>query len=188
MTNSRRARKNISKEIMFNKIMPSYLTNTYTEYYGQNSLNQEHRNPKSEPDTFKIREKVLSAIEGRPLVPEDEGTVQNPQSVSAQQNVKTDPSFVQKQMISEDKPKYINITEEVLYSKLTNMIAMFKCCNCEKCRQNIMLNVLNNVKPEYVYKKPSEVRELIETNNYVDINQPIIRAILDTKSNPPHKK
>ena len=51
-----------------------------------------------------------------------------------------------------------------------------------------MLNVLNNVKPEYVYKKPSEVKELIETNNYVDINQPIIRAILDTKSNPPHKK
>ena len=91
-------------------------------------------------------------------------------------------------MVSEDKPKYINITEEILYSKLTNMIAMFKCCNCEKCRQTIMLNVLNNVKPEYVYKKPSEVKELIETNNYVDINQPIIRAILDTKSNPPHKK
>ena len=70
MTNSRRTKKNINKEIMFNKIMPSYLTNTYTEYYSNSNQNSEYRNPKSEPDTFKIREKVLSAMEPRPLVPE----------------------------------------------------------------------------------------------------------------------
>ena len=72
MTNSRRTKKNINKEIMFNKIMPSYLTNTYTEYYSNSNQNSEYRNPKSEPDTFKIREKVLSAMEPRPLVPEED--------------------------------------------------------------------------------------------------------------------
>ena len=186
MTNSRRTKKNINKEIMFNKIMPSYLTNTYTEYYSNSNQHSEYRNPKSEPDTFKIREKVLSAMEPRPLVPEEDDDTET--NAVRQKPAQANNPAVQKTMVSEDKPKYINITEEILYSKLTNMIAMFKCCNCEKCRQTIMLNVLNNVKPEYVYKKPSEVKELIETNNYVDINQPIIRAILDTKSNPPHKK
>ena len=39
MTNSRRTKKNINKEIMFNKIMPSYLTNTYTEYYSKSNQN-----------------------------------------------------------------------------------------------------------------------------------------------------
>ena len=180
MTNSRRTKKNINKEIMFNKIMPSYLTNTYTEYYSNSNQNSEYRNPKSEPDTFKIREKVLSAMEPRPLVPEEDDDTET--NAVRQKPAQANNPAVQKTMVSEDKPKYINITEEILYSKLTNMIAMFKCCNCEKCRQTI------NVKPEYVYKKPSEVKELIETNNYVDINQPIIRAILDTKSNPPHKK
>lgn len=210
MTNSRRTKKNISKELMFNKIMPSYLTNTYTEYYGNHPQNPESKNQKSEPDTFKIREKVLSAMEDRPLVPENsngipagqpqytqqpnaQGYVQQPHQAQAQPQYQqpapvSQPQFTPKPVFEEDKPKYINITEEILYSKLSNMIAMFKCCNCEKCRQTIMLNVLNNVKPEYVYKKPSEVKELIESNNYVDINQPIIRAILDTKSNPPHKR
>jgi hypothetical protein len=51
-----------------------------------------------------------------------------------------------------------------------------------------MLSILNTVKPEYVYKKPSEVKELILSNNYTDISQPIVRAILDIKMNPPHKK
>jgi len=233
MTNSKRSRKNISKEIMFNKIMPSYSSTSYNDYYGSNSSGGDGRNPKSEPDPFKIRENVLMAMEKkeRPLVqeqmhqpqqnqnPYQQNTqyssdpyqqqnaayrqsypdYQQPQgqpgmpisgnqipygqpAVQYQQQYIPDPAF------TEDKPKYINITEEVLYSKLSNMIAMFKCCSCEKCRQTIMLHVLNNVKPEYVYKKPSEVKELIESNNYVDINQPIIRAILDTKSNPPHKK
>ena len=91
-------------------------------------------------------------------------------------------------VINSDEPRYINVTEEVLYSKLNEMIAKFKCCSCEKCRQHIVLQVLNSVKPEYVYKKPSEVKKLIAENNYVDINQPLIRAILETKSNPPHKK
>lgn len=197
MTNSRRARKNINKELMFNKIMPSYLTNTYNEYYGLT----EQRKESSE--TFKIREKIMGSIDDRPLVRENH--TENPsvqhsgetKSFSVQNNqpsptgaavpVSIAPAITVAPVI-DDKPKYINITEEVLYSKLTNMIAMFKCCNCEKCRQSITLQVLNNVKPEYVYKKPSEVKELIESNNYVDINQPIIRAILDTKSNPPHKK
>lgn len=226
MTSSRRTRRNINKEAMFAKIMPSYTSSTYNEYYG-NETRQ-----KSDPDTFKIREKVLSAMEDRPLVPDPlrSGSVsqpvtnaqyQNPQFVQNQpqmqnrgyneyQNVQQpqmlnnpqmafaaspvvqqpaqQPQYAPAAPVDDDKPRYINITEEVLYSKLANMIAMFKCCSCEKCRQTIMLQVLNNVKPEYVYKKPSEVKELIESSNYVDINQPIIRAILDTKSNPPHKK
>lgn len=218
MTSTKRTKKNISKEAMFNKIMPSYMSNTYSDYLGSDS-----RNSRSDPDPFKIREKVLAGMEDRPLVPDPirssmaQNQAQNQAQNSAfrgnayQQNYPEYPQgqnqmqgqmmygspspsaqgqeqFVQNQMLEDDRPKYINITEEILYSKLTNMIAMFKCCNCEKCRQTVMLHVLNNVKAEYVYKKPSEVKEMIESGNCTDINQPIIRAILDTKSNPPHKR
>ncbi|MBQ5990652.1 MAG: late competence development ComFB family protein [Oscillospiraceae bacterium] len=232
MTNTRRTKRNINKELMFSKIMPTYSTNAFNEYY-QNGT--ETRGPKgSEPDTFKIREKVLDALKDRVPMQDDEmdlppvrnsepdfpnGTYrqayqnyhQNRDQIQQSQPYQSTRVFpVQTQMqytqevpvqreipapvqaapapVSTDDPRYINVTEEVLYSKLTEMIAKFKCCNCEKCRQHIMLHVLNNVKPEYVYKKPSEVKELIANNNYVDINQPIIRAILETKANPPHKK
>ena len=232
MTNTRRTKRNINKELMFSKIMPTYSTSTFNEYY-QNGT--ETRGPRgSEPDTFKIREKVLDALKDRVPMQDDDmdlppvrnsepdfpnGTYrqayqnyhQNRDQIQQSQPYQSTRVFpVQTQMqytqevpvqreipapvqaapapVSTDDPRYINVTEEVLYSKLTEMIAKFKCCNCEKCRQHIMLHVLNNVKPEYVYKKPSEVKELIANNNYVDINQPIIRAILETKANPPHKK
>ena len=239
MTNIKRNKKIISKELMFSKIMPTYMNNSFSEYL-------DNENIKSEPDTFKISEKVLKAMGDRgpmqdpperPVVPQRAAyrnddyeppyqdyqqmrqmsrqasqapdyqqyyqgrgaqpqatrvfPVQTPDPVPgqpAEAPVQYAAPAPKPEIINDDKPKYINLTEEVLYSKLSNMIAMFKCCNCEKCRQHIMLQVLNNVKPEYVYKKPSEVKELIESNNYVDINQPIIRAILDTKANPPHKK
>ena len=235
MTNTRRTKRNINKELMFSKIMPTYSTNAFNEYH-QNST--ESRGPKSsEPDTFKIREKVLDALKDRVPMQDDDfdlpvrnsepefpnGTYrqayqnyhQNRDQIQQSQPYQSTRVFpvqtsmqytqevpVQREMplqremqvpvqtapVNSDNPRYINVTEEVLYSKLTEMIAKFKCCNCEKCRQHIMLRVLNNVKPEYVFKKPSEVKELIESNNYVDINQPIIRAILETKANPPHKK
>lgn len=87
-----------------------------------------------------------------------------------------------------DRPQYMNITKQVLYSKLDEMIKMFKCCDCSLCKRIITLQVLNNVKPEYVYKKPSEVKAMIRENNCTDIDQPIIHAIFDVKANPPHKK
>jgi hypothetical protein len=229
MTNTRRTKRNINKELMFSKIMPTYSTNTFNEYYQSSA---EARSPRgSEPDTFKIREKVLDALKDRVPMQDDDmdlpparnsepdfpnGTYrqayqnyhQNRDQIQQQPYQSTRVFPVQNQMqytqevpvqreipavtknapINSDEPRYINITEEVLYSKLTEMIAKFKCCSCEKCRQHIMLQVLNSVKPEYVYKKPSEVKKLIESNNYVDINQPIIKAVLETKSNPPHKK
>lgn len=103
MTNSRRTKKNINKEIMFNKIMPSYLTNTYTEYYSNSNQNSEYRNPKSEPDTFKIREKVLSAMEPRPLVPEEDDDTET--NAVRQKPAQANNPAVQKTMVSEDKPK-----------------------------------------------------------------------------------
>ena len=242
MTNTRRTKRNINKELMFSKIMPTYSTSTFNEYY-QNGT--EARGPRgSEPDTFKIREKVLDALKDRVPMQDDEidlppvrnsepefpnGTyrqayqnyhqnrdqiqqsqpyqstrvfpvqnqIQHTQEVPVQRQMQfTQEAPVQREtsaatqpaVINSDEPRYINVTEEVLYSKLNEMIAKFKCCSCEKCRQHIVLQVLNSVKPEYVYKKPSEVKKLIAENNYVDINQPLIRAILETKSNPPHKK
>ena len=70
MTNTRRTKRNINKELMFSKIMPTYSTSTFNEYY-QNGT--EARGPRgSEPDTFKIREKVLDALKDRVPMQDDE--------------------------------------------------------------------------------------------------------------------
>ncbi len=147
----KRTKRDINKELMFNKIMPSYMPEG--EPYDENNIN--------------------TALPAAPV-----NSFQNQlQPPDVHQNTKTS-----------DTVRYINITETVLSKKLDGMITMFKCCKCDQCRQSIILNVLNNTKPHYVYNKPSEVDKLIETNNCADIIQPIIRAILDIKANPAHQR
>ncbi len=152
----KRTKRDINKELMFNKIMPSYMPEG--ESYDDSNIN--------------------TASPAAPV-----NSVQNQvQTQHVQQNENANEKSVS------DTVRYINITEKVLHKKLDGMITMFKCCKCEQCRQSIILNVLNNTKPHYVYQKPSEVDKLIETNNCADIIQPIIRAILDIKANPAHQR
>lgn len=87
-----------------------------------------------------------------------------------------------------DLPKYINITKQIVYSNVEEMMKKFNCCTCDMCKQAVILNTLNNVKSEYVYKKPSEIKELIASKDISEINKQLIRTIVSIKANSPHKR
>jgi len=150
---------NFKQELNMQDETPQY--NKAVDFFGMNPFNNIVTEPVQTPQQFSepIQKAVISSA---PPIPDP----------------KEDP----------DRPQYMNITKQVLYSKLDEMIKMFKCCDCSLCRRIITLQVLNSVKPEYVYKKPSEVKAMIRENNCTDIDQPIIHAIFDVKANPPHKK
>lgn len=150
---------NFKQELNMQDETPQY--NKAVDFFGVNPFNNIVTEPVQTPQQFSepIQKAVISSA---PPIPDP----------------KEDP----------DRPQYMNITKQVLYSKLDEMIKMFKCCDCSLCRRIITLQVLNSVKPEYVYKKPSEVKAMIRENNCTDIDQPIIHAIFDVKANPPHKK
>ncbi len=88
--------------------------------------------------------------------------------------------------VDTDEVKLINIIEYVVEARIDNTMTTFKCCKCDKCRKAVTLKVLNQTTPEYVYMRPSEVMALISGSNYKNLNQPIIRSILEIKANPPH--
>lgn len=87
-----------------------------------------------------------------------------------------------------DTPKFINITKQIVYSNLDEMMKKFNCCTCNLCKQAVILDTLNNVKAEYVFKKHSEVTELIKDKDMSDINKQLIHTIVKIKANPPHNK
>lgn len=202
---SRKIKKSISKETMFNKIMPSYAVDdtirhatlkkadtsdtVYTTPENQptpQTLNdilfQNQHQVKNNVNTNVFSDKQTSSEIDKEFSKDISSSFDN-------DNISefSDTTSVNYTVTKTDEPNYINIVKQSLYSKLDSMIKMFKCCDCELCRQSITLEVLNNVKPEYKYIKPSEIQHIIDENNYPDINQPIIHAIFEVKANPPHK-
>ena len=87
-----------------------------------------------------------------------------------------------------EAPKFINITKQIVYSNIEDMMKKFNCCTCDLCKQAVILDTLNNVKAEYVFKKRSEINELIKEKDMSDINKQLIHTIVKIKANPPHNK
>lgn len=87
-----------------------------------------------------------------------------------------------------ETPKFINITKQIVYSNIEDMMKKFNCCTCDLCKQAVILDTLNNVKAEYVFKKRSEINELIKDKDMSEINKQLIHTIVKIKANPPHNK
>ncbi len=87
-----------------------------------------------------------------------------------------------------ETPKFINVTKQIVYSSIEAMMKKFNCCTCDLCKQAVILDTLNNVKAEYVFKKQSEISELIKDKDMTEINKQLIRTIVKIKANPPHNK
>ena len=122
-----------------------------------------------------------------PISPVVANNVQTPASFTGA-NAQSGQNAVNSQAsVENDEEKLINIIEYVVHERLENILTTFKCCKCDECRKAVTLKVLNQVCPEYVYMRPSEVKALISGDNYKNINQPVIRSILEIKANPPHK-
>lgn len=216
MTN-RKVKKSLSKENMFNKIMPSY-----ADEQVRHAALKDGYNKKS--DTFRLSEntfaekKQYTAPENQPtpqtlgdVISGTRPAIKNTTSVreffagtttdnieeelhkdivgsseSEQKETKKESVQDVASKAEDDRPHFLNMTKQVLYSKLDEMMDMFNCCNCDLCRQAVTLQVLNSVKPEYKYVKRSEMHDIVENSNHDDINQPIIHAIFEVKANPPH--
>ncbi len=189
---SRKIRKNLNKELMFNKIMPS---NTATEDFESNTHkiynnNEDITDTSYQPMPMTLNDFMSGNSDKHPeeaiTKPDifEEDIVKTPQDNIVPE--KNNAPLLTLLENNNDNPQYINVIKQALYLRIDELINMFKCCDCDLCKQTIMLKVLNSAKPEYVYKRPSEVNKLIEENNYPDINQPIIHAIFKVKANPPH--
>jgi len=86
--------------------------------------------------------------------------------------------------------KMKNYMEDVVRHTLDSIIDKEDCCNCEKCRLDIMAIVLNDLPSKYVvtregelYAKVNNLRQQFE----VDVVAAITKAAAIVKQNPRHE-
>ncbi|MGN0641976.1 MAG: late competence development ComFB family protein [Huintestinicola sp.] len=83
-----------------------------------------------------------------------------------------------------------NMTEEIVRPRLEELLKDYDCCKCEKCVDDMMAIILNNVKPQYVNSNEGALFSRINSTRVqvtTDIDVAIIKAINLVSSKPHHE-
>ena len=88
---------------------------------------------------------------------------------------------------NENEIVVMNIYEKVIDMKLDDAIAKFNCCNCQFCRNNIIVATLNNLEPKYVVAQRKELKQLAENTEQSNVTKFLMKSILQVKTKG-HKK
>lgn len=190
-------RRDIDKETMFNKIMPTYLLDPASdeEDIRAETVQKVIVKPGEEPKEPKKPAAPVfppeEEIPGPPPAPE------KPSVEPAPPKAESKPADID-DLLHEletpkaapvrtaDQPRYINLTEMLVFEKLDGMIEKFKCCKCEACRQAIVLHALNTLSPNYLYATEAAAKDVVSRLDSSAVISCIIQAIMQTRTNPPH--
>lgn len=83
----------------------------------------------------------------------------------------------------------INVNEELVRVRLPELLEEYDCCKCEKCVDDMLAIVLNNLKPQYVNsEKGMLIRRISSTlpQTTADMDIEIIKSIEKVSSHPMH--
>lgn len=159
-----KSKREIDKEVMFNKIMPSNLI--------KNHLNNDV--PSSDTDNSKNANlKPVNTIQ--PDNKNKPGTA--PAALGNDKKI----SFIRHR-----KTVMINVMEKIVAEKLDEAFNKFNCCKCDKCRQDVAALALNKLPPKYVIAEENEIEQIISQQDDSAVNSAIIQAILMVRAHPRH--
>lgn len=84
----------------------------------------------------------------------------------------------------------LNVMEQLVDAKLSELLPKSDCCKCEKCSDDIKAIALNRLPPKYVSTDAGElytrVHSSMEKQNSLDINFAVFSAIEFVSSHPHH--
>ncbi len=204
----KKSKRDIDKERMFTKIMPSLneeneaeansLENENTEKSAAEQTKEnkvsETKNIKEEKSETKSETKPLNTPETVAVDDKKSEEVLKTESNKKPQQEKKDKNDSKKNEKTSAKKensskqfKVYNITEEMINSEIDTIFNKFNCCHCDICKCTIIADVLNNLPPKYIAAKPSELKKFLNKENNGNIKSAIIQSVFKVIANPPHK-
>lgn len=84
------------------------------------------------------------------------------------------------------KTVLINIMENLVLDKVDSAIARFNCCQCDKCKKDIIALTLNSLPPKYMVFSEDKMVDVIAKQTSSDVTAALVKAIIQVKNNPRH--
>lgn len=151
-----KTKKEIDKDIMYGKIMPSAKRNTA-------SITTADYSERDEGAAIKMLENETAKHTPAMLIDKNGLEVK-----------------------SEHSTLVVNLQEYLIMDKLEAAFAKFNCCKCERCKKDVVALALNKLPPAYVVIEQSELDAELEKHNLPAVSTALIQAILKVRANPRH--
>ncbi len=82
-----------------------------------------------------------------------------------------------------------NFIEDIVMDKLGRTMSTLRCCECERCKKDVMAYALNELSPAYMVTRPEQleasVKQLRKTCE-VKVASALIKAVQMVKAHPNH--
>ncbi len=153
------SKREINKELMFNKIMPTRLLDNFDNF------------DDFDEDSTKDFYTTLTQDENNQVDIIDNNTS------NISEIKKTD---------NTNQIVLTNIIEKIVMSKIDRALEKFKICKCYFCKQQIIARTLNELMPKYVLLKEDEIDEFVANEDDTEVVSMLVKTIINVKSNPIH--
>lgn len=154
-----RSKKEIAKELMYQKILPT------------SSQGEDDKKTMVDPVLFAVKQ------------PEE---VKQTESTEIPDLVVAEPAPAPEPQIVSEPAQLINLMEGFVESRIDEVMHKFNCCSCEKCRQDILAMTLNKLQPYYVLEDDINIRDQKEKERAADVAAALVKSVLAVKANPNH--
>lgn len=151
-----RTKKEIDKELMYKKLMPS----GHRQAAAEEPVRKDDA-PNTEPE----RERAAP-----PASPRREAEARRV-SVPSMDNQKT---YV------------VNVMESLVLKKLDSVLSRFHCCRCDRCKKDIVALALNKLPPKYRVVTEGQPEKDVDTQLNAQIITALIQAVIQVRTKPRH--
>lgn len=195
-----RSKKDIDRELMYKKILPTAMAADSVSDKTALSKNMEETLPAGVAvATLEVSiQKPVEVVFPAPLAIEA-SPQKSPELASEAPLIPTQfetaavPAPVQEAAhpadaaVSATELPLVNLMEAFVEKRLDAALKKFKCCTCDRCRKDVLAIALNKLPPLYVIEDDADIRDLHERERAAQVATALVQAILAVKAHPSHE-
>jgi competence protein ComFB len=155
-----RTKREIDKELMYKKLMPSARAAREQEA----STPPESGSPAPIPSAPAVSPPPAPATAQKPPEPHRLAI----------------PSLDNRQMV------VVNTMESCVLGKLDEVLERFSCCRCDRCKKDIVALALNKLPPKYMVLADGQPEPDIDAQTNAQIVAAMIQAVIKVRAHPRH--
>lgn len=80
----------------------------------------------------------------------------------------------------------VNTMENIVLEKLESVLSRFQCCKCDRCKKDIVAIALNKLSPKYKVLSEAQSVSYIDPQTSAEVVTALIQAVLAVRSHPRH--
>ena len=90
--------------------------------------------------------------------------------------------------IETEEYSLVNVNYELVASRVDDVIKRFKCCDCERCKKDVIALAMNSLGSQYkvAREKREEILKHSTQGKIQEVSAALVQAVIKVKASPRH--